>query len=135
MLVCYLTDEPGKIPAIRAALEPRHQVLARVLGQEPVFAPSGVLLVDADLRHAARVEEIKHVLHGLDTINEKLFVVHRHLHHLIAQAYALGATSVAHNAKEAASKLKQVEAAMRTAQLGSEDVPAEVGDCGQAFAA
>jgi putative nucleotidyltransferase with HDIG domain len=135
MLVCYLTDEPGKIPAIRAALEPRYSVVPRLLGHEPVFAPSGVLMVDADLREAARVAQIKGVLAELHDINEKLFVVHRHLHHLVAQAYALGATSVVHNAKEAASKLKQVEAAMRTAQLGSEDVPAEVGDCGQAFAA
>jgi len=133
MLVCYLTDEPGKIPAIRAALEPRHQVLARVLGQEPVFAPSGVLLVDADLRHAARVEEIKHVLHGLDTINEKLFVVHRHLHHLIAQAYALGATSVACSAKEAVTRLARVEATMRASNAGVECAPDRMADSSAAF--
>lgn len=56
MLVCYLTDEPGKIPAIRAALEPHYSVVPRVLGQEPVFAPSGVLMVDADLRQPTCVE-------------------------------------------------------------------------------
>src|SRR5579864_8565851 len=70
MLVCYLTDEPGKIPAIRAALEPRYPVVPRVLGQEPIFAPSGVLMVDADLREGDRVAQIKHVMRDLDAISE-----------------------------------------------------------------
>lgn len=134
MLVCYLTDEPGKIPAIRAALEPRYQVIARVLGQEPVFAPGGVLMVDADLRQAARVEKIKHVLHELHTIDEKLFVVHGHLHHLIAQAYALGATSVAHSVKEAVSRLALVEATARNARAGLECAPERIADSSAAFA-
>jgi putative nucleotidyltransferase with HDIG domain len=135
MLVCYLTDEPGKIPAIRAALEPRFPVVPRVLGQEPIFAPSGVLMVDADLREGERVEQIKHVMSDLSAISEKLFVVHRHMHHLVAQAYALGATGVVHNAKQAASKLTQVEAAMRAAEAGSEGEPAWMTDSGKAFAA
>jgi putative nucleotidyltransferase with HDIG domain len=134
MLVCYLTDEPGKIPAIRAALEPRYRVVPRVLGQEPIFAPSGVLMVDADLREGERVNQIKHVMRDLDAIGEKLFVVHRHLHHLVAQAYALGATGVVHNAKQAVSKLTEVEAAMRAAETGSECGPTWITDCGKAFA-
>ena len=135
MLVCYLTDEPGKIPAIRAALEPRFPIVPRVLGQEPIFAPSGVLMVDADLREGERVEQIKHVMSDLNAISEKLFVVHRHMHHLVAQAYALGATGVVHNAKQAASKLTQVEAAMRAAEAGAEGEPAWMTDSGKAFAA
>ncbi|MGA2057985.1 MAG: hypothetical protein ABSG88_22100 [Bradyrhizobium sp.] len=85
-------------------------------------------MVDADLRQAARVEEIKRVLHGLDTVNEKLFVVHRHLHHLIAQAYALGATSVAHSSKEAVSRLARVEATVRASQAGVECAPDRIAD-------
>jgi putative nucleotidyltransferase with HDIG domain len=134
MLVCYLTDEPGKIPAIRAALEPRYQIIAHVLGQEPVFAPSGILMVDADLRQAARVEKIKNVLDELPMISEKLFVVHRHLHHLIAQAYALGATRVVHNAKEAVSRLARVEATMRASQTAAERVPDRLADSSAALA-
>jgi putative nucleotidyltransferase with HDIG domain len=134
MLVCYITDEPGKIPAIRAALEPRYAVVPRILGHEPVFAPSGVVMVDADLREGARVAQIKDVLSGLHAIDERLFVVHRQLHHLVAQAYALGATSVVHSAKEAASKLKEVEAAVRAAQTGSDHAPTGLADCGQVFA-
>ena len=135
MLVCYLTDEPGKIPAIRAALEPHYPVVPRILGQEPIFAPSGVLMVDADLRKETCVEQIKHVMSDLDTVSEKLFVVHRHLHHLVAQAFALGATGVVHSAKQAASKLTQVETAMRAAETGSECAPTWITDCGKAFAA
>jgi putative nucleotidyltransferase with HDIG domain len=133
MFVCYLTDEPGKIPAIRAALEPRYQVIARVLGHEPVFAPSGVLMVDADLRQAARVEQIKHALRELHMIEEKLFVVHRHLHHPIAQAHALGATWVAHSATEAAIRLARVEATMRASQAAVECAPDRMADSSAAF--
>jgi putative nucleotidyltransferase with HDIG domain len=135
MLVCYLTDEPGKIPAIRAALEPRYHVIPRLLGRDPVFAPSGILLVDVDLRQPARVQKIKRVLNELHTINEKLFVVvGRQLHCLVSQAYALGATSVAHSTKEAVSRLARVEAAVRASQAGVECVPERLTDSSAAFA-
>jgi len=80
MLVCYLTDEPSKIPAIRAVLEPRHRVVPRLLGDKASFGWDGVLMVDADLRVMARVEQIKEALSGLHAISEKLFIVQRHLH-------------------------------------------------------
>ena len=65
MLVCYLTDEPSKIPAIRAALEPHHRLVPRLLGDKAPFGSDGVLMVDADLRVMARVEQIKEALSGL----------------------------------------------------------------------
>ena len=71
------------------------------LGQEPIFAPSGVLMIDADLREARRVEQIKKVMAELYAINERLFLLHRDLHQFVSQAYALGATGVVHSAKEA----------------------------------
>src|SRR5581483_4144177 len=114
--------------------EPHYSVVPRLLGHEPVFAPSGVLMVDADLREATRVAQIKDVLSELHAIDEKLFAVHRRLHHLVAQAYALGATSVVHNTKEAASKLRQVEAAARAAQPNPNIVPTGIADSGQALA-
>ena len=43
MLVCYLTDEPAKIPAIRAMLEPRYHVVPGLLGDEIAFGAGGVL--------------------------------------------------------------------------------------------
>src|SRR6202035_3577682 len=114
MLVCYLTDEPSKIPAIRAVLEPHHHIIPRLLGGDKAsFGSEGVLMVDADLRVMARVEQIKETLDELRAVSEKLFVVQRHLHHMVAQAYALGATSVVRSTREIAPKLAQIEAAAK----------------------
>ena len=113
MLVCYLTDEPSKIPAIRAVLEPHHHIVPRLLGDKVSFGSEGVLMVDADLRVMARVEQIKETLSELHAVSEKLFVVQRHLHHMVAQAYALGATSVVRSTREIAPKLAQIEAAAK----------------------
>ena len=134
MLVCYLTDEPGKIPAVRTALEPRFCVIPRVLGQEPVFAPSGVLIVDIDLRQPARVQKIKRALNELPAIDEKLFVVAgRRLRYLVAQAYALGATSVVYSPEEAVLRLVRVEKALRASKAGVESAPEGVTDSSAAF--
>src|ERR1700754_1620330 len=104
MLVCYLTDEPSKIPAIRAMLEPHHHIVPGLLGDKPPVGPDGVLMVDADLRVMARVEQIKETLSQVQAVSEKLFVVQKHLHHMVAQAYALGATSVVRSNREIAPK-------------------------------
>jgi putative nucleotidyltransferase with HDIG domain len=134
MLVCYLTDEPSKIPAIRAVLEPHHRIIPRLLGDKASFGSEGVLMVDADLRVMARVEQIKETLGELRAVSEKLFVVQRHLHHMVAQAYALGATSVVRSTREIAPKLAQIEAATKAAGKNSEPVRSETMDCAKAFA-
>src|SRR5580692_4105222 len=105
MLVHFVTDEPSKIPAIRAMLEPRYDVAPRLLGAGEMQISDGVLMVDADLRVAARVEQIRLVLRGLRSISERLFVVQSHLHHMVAQAYALGATAVVRGSREIVLKL------------------------------
>ena len=134
MLVCYLTDEPSKIPAIRAVLEPHHRIIPRLLGDKAPFGSDGVLMVDADLRVMARVEQIKETLGELRAVSEKLFVVQRHLHHMVAQAYALGATSVVRSNREIAPKLAQIEAAARASGNNSGTVRSETNDCAKAFA-
>ena len=119
MLVHFVTDEPTKIPAIRAMLEPQYHVAPQLLGSDDThFNPNSVLMVDADLRKAARVEQIKLVLRDLSCIPEKLFVVQRHLHHMVAQAFALGATAVVSRPREIIRKLAQIEIAERAAQTG-----------------
>ena len=80
---------------------------------------NGVLMVDADLRKAAPVEQIKLVLHDLRDVSERLFVVPKHLHHMVAQAFALGATSVVSRPKEIVSKLAEIEVAHKAAQAGT----------------
>ena len=56
MLVHFVTDEPTKIPAIRAILEPRYLIVPQLLGGgETQIGSSGVVMVDADLRKMVRV--------------------------------------------------------------------------------
>ena len=59
MLVYFVTDEPTKLPAIRAMLEPQHAVVPWVLdGDGTGIRSHGVLMVDIDLRQMARVDRV-----------------------------------------------------------------------------
>jgi len=117
MLVHFVTDDPAKIPAIRAMLEPRYDVCPQLLGSgDAQINSNGVLMVDADLRQVDRVEQIRLVLQDLSCISEKLFVVHNHVRSMVAQAYALGATAVVSRPKEIIVKLAEIEIAEKAAQ-------------------
>jgi putative nucleotidyltransferase with HDIG domain len=117
MRVHFITDEPTKIPVIRAMLEPQHSVDSLLLGSgDTRISASGVLMVDVDLRKFARVEQIRAVLLDMPSVHEKLFVVQNHLHHMAAQAFALGATAVVSRPKEIILKLAQIAVAERAAQ-------------------
>jgi putative nucleotidyltransferase with HDIG domain len=110
MLVHFVTDKSSKIRAIRAVLEPRHHVVPQLLGAGATPSISnGVLMVDADLRKPAPVEQIKRVLRRACSVPEKLFVVEKHLHHSVAQALALGATAVVYRPNEIMLKLAEIE--------------------------
>jgi putative nucleotidyltransferase with HDIG domain len=110
MLVYFVTDEPTKLPAIRAMLEPQHAVLPWVLnGDGTRIRSHGVLMVDIDLRQMTRVDQLKFVLQELSGIPEKLFVVHNLSRSMVAQAYALGATSIISRPKEAVLKVAEIE--------------------------
>src|SRR3954454_21198354 len=117
MLVHFVTDEPAKIPAVRAMLEPEHRVAPQLLGADNAgISSDGVLMVDADLRKAVPVEHLKLVLRDLGSVSEKLFVVQSHLHHVVAQAFALGATAVVSRPREVIPKLVQIEATQKAAR-------------------
>jgi putative nucleotidyltransferase with HDIG domain len=90
-------------------------------------------MVDADLRKAAPVEQIKRILQDLRCVSEKLFVVQRHLHHMVAQAFALGATAVVSRPREIISKLEQIEVAQKAAQAGFAVASSEISDGAAAF--
>ena len=116
MLIHFVTDEPAKIPAIRAMLEPRYHIVPQILGTGDTQSSSnGVLMVDADLRKEVRVEQIRLALLKLSRIPEKLFVVQNHLRSMVAQAYALGATSVVSRPKEIIFTLAEIEVAAKAA--------------------
>jgi putative nucleotidyltransferase with HDIG domain len=134
MLVHFVTDEPNKIPAIRAMLEPRYHIVPRLLGGgDAQVVSNGVLMVDADLRKIARVEQIRLVLRELSCIPEKLFVVQNHVRSMVAQAYALGATDVVSRPREIVSKLAQI--AEKAVQSGSGSASPEITDSAAVFAA
>jgi len=135
MLVYFVTDEPTKLPAIRAALEPQHAVVPWVLGGEGSGIRShGVLMVDIDLRQMTRVDQLKFVLQDLAEIPEKLFVVHNLSRSMVAQAYALGATAVISRPKEAVLKVAQIEAAETAEKDGAADTAVEMDEGVAAFA-
>jgi len=133
MLVHFVTDEPTKIPAIRAMLEPRYHVVPQLLGAGDTQGTSnGVLMVDADLRKEVRVEQLKLVLQRSSSVSEKLFVVQNHLRSMIAQAYALGATSVVSRPREIKIKLAEIEVAEKVANVAV--AAPEITDSAAAFA-
>jgi len=134
MLVHFVTDAPNKIPAIRAMLEPQHAVRSRVLGVADQQALSdGVLVVDADLRRPAPVEQLKAVMRDVQRVSEKLFVVQDHLRDMVAQAFALGATAVVSRPREIASKLAQVELAQRGIEPELGAPPRELAGSAESF--
>src|ERR1700704_4154657 len=117
MFVQFVTDDPTKIPAIRAILEPQHRVETQLLGEDDTKTNSnGVLMVDADLRRVDRVEQLRRVLQESSGVSEKLFVVQNHVRSMISQAYALGATAVVSRPREIILKLAQIEVAEKAAQ-------------------
>jgi putative nucleotidyltransferase with HDIG domain len=135
MLVHFVTDEPTKIPVICAMLEPRHRVVPQVLGRGGgQIGSNGVLMVDADLRKATRVEQIRLVLQQLGGVPEKLFVVQDHLRHMVAQAFALGATAVVSRPREIILKLAQIEGVEKAAQTGLAVASPDITDSAAAFA-
>ncbi len=134
MLVHFVTDEPAKIPAIRAMLEPRYRVVPQLLGDGDTQISSGVLMIDADLRKEVRVKQVRLVLQELNFVSEKLFVVQNHVRSLIAQAYALGATAVVSRPREIISKLTEIEVARKAAQGDLADASPEISDSAAAFA-
>ena len=134
MLVHFVTDEPGKIPAIRAMLEPRYHVAPKLLGiGDSQITSGGVLMVDADLRMRVRVEQIRLILQEIRCISEKLFVVRNHVRSMVEQAFALGATAVVSRPKEIISKLAQIEVAEKAALTDFAITAHEIADGAAAF--
>lgn len=134
MLVHFVTDAPNKMPAIRAMLEPQHVVRPRLLGEaDRGILSNGVLVVDADLRRAASVDQLKAIMRNLQRVSEKLFVVQSHLRDMVAQAVALGATAVISRPREMVSKLAQVELAHKTIKADSTDMPLEIATSAACF--
>lgn len=134
MLIHFITDEPTKLPAIRAMLEPRHDVVAHLLGDcDAQIGSQGALIVDVDLRQACRIERFRLALQRLSGASHRLFVVHNQCGTMVAQACALGATGVISSTKEAVFKLAQIEEGQNAGQRNVV-IPSALTDCAAAFA-
>lgn len=134
MLVHFITDEPTKLPAIRAMLDPRHELVARVIGGcDAQIGSDGVFVVDVDLRQACRIEQVRRVLQPLSGTCHKLFVVHNQVGSMVAQARALGATAVISSTKEVVFRLAYIEEAQKAGQRDLA-IPTALTDCAAAFA-
>jgi putative nucleotidyltransferase with HDIG domain len=135
MHVHFLTDEPNKIPKMRALLEPQHHVDPTIVGSNDICVRhDGVVMVDADLRKPERIEQIRSNLESLREIRERLFVVEKSMHALVVQAQALGATAIVSRPREIVIAIDRLEATMRT---GGCEVPAEsaeIADSARALA-
>lgn len=134
MLVHFITDEPNKLPAVRAVLDPRHELVARVLGGcDAQLGSHGVFVVDVDLRQACRIEQVRLVLQPLSGTCHKLFVVHNPAGAMAAQARALGATAVISSTREVVFRLAHIEEAQKAGQRDLA-LPNALTDCAAAFA-
>jgi putative nucleotidyltransferase with HDIG domain len=134
MLIHFVTDEPNKIPAIRAMLEPQYTVEPYLLGTAAEQAlRDGVLLVDADLRKAVPVGHLKTMLQDLHGISERLFVVQSHLRDMIAQAFALGATDVISQKRDIVPRLARVERAQERTRRSLVSEPPGLAACAASF--
>ena len=102
-------------------LGPEYDVEPQVLGDGSTHVIShGVLMVDADLRKAAPVEQLKTRPGTTCATSPKNCLSSRsHLHHMVAQAFALGATGVVSRPKEIVTKLAEIEVAQKAAQAGA----------------
>jgi putative nucleotidyltransferase with HDIG domain len=135
MLVHFITDEPVKIPVIQAMLEPHYDVESQVLGSgDTQIGSNAVLMVDADLSKWIRVEQVRAILLDAPPVAEKLFVVQHHLHHMAAQAFALGATAVVSRPNEIISKLAQIAVLASAARADCSDAPLKTANSAAAFA-
>jgi putative nucleotidyltransferase with HDIG domain len=134
MLVHFVTDEATKIPAIRAMLEPQYLVVCQLLESGATqINPGSILMIDADLRQMICVDQIRVVLQqDLRGIPEKLFVVKNNVRSMIAQALALGATSIVSGPKEIIFKLAQIEA--KVSKGGVANASCEIANSAAAFA-
>lgn len=135
MYVHFLTDDPAKIEKLRALLEPRHRIAPTLVGSNDIRAEDdGLLMVDADLRHPERIEQIRKDLRTLGDMRERLFVVERSVRALVVQAQALGATGILSHPRQIVVRIAQIETAIHNGLPPASAASPELMASAQAFA-
>ncbi len=95
MPVHLVADNPAKLAAIRAVIEPKFPVTSELLGG--TTAQRGdvqALVVKADLRTIENICAIKKIINSLRKVRTRIFLIDETAHLHVSQAYALGATRV-----------------------------------------
>jgi putative nucleotidyltransferase with HDIG domain len=95
MLIHVIADTSARLEGIRATLERKHAVTSELLrGLSARRGNAEALVVKADLRSIENICALKKLLPSLKGMEKRVFLVEDSAHLSIAQAYALGATSV-----------------------------------------
>lgn len=135
MHVHFLTDEPNKIPKMRALLEPQHCVDPTIVGSNDIrVRHDGVVMVDVDLRRPDRIELIRKDLVALSEIRERLFVVEKSMRAMVVQALALGATGIVSRPAEIVTAIDRLEITKRQERGEITAAPEGIADSARAFA-
>jgi putative nucleotidyltransferase with HDIG domain len=135
MHVHFLTDEPNKIPKVRALLEPEHHVEPTILGRDALQAvPEAILMVDADLRRRDRIEQIKKDMLVLSDVRERLFVVEKSMRAMVVQAHALGATGILARPQEIVTRIEEIKVTRQNEAKATASETAEINESARAIA-
>jgi len=109
MAVHVIADTSAKLAGVRGVLERKHVVTSELLrGLGVQRSNVDALVVKADLRTIENICALKKVLAAMKGVEKRVFLVEDSAHLSIAQAYALGATSVLPGVLNPAKLLKEI---------------------------
>src|SRR5690349_2102885 len=109
MAVHVIADTSAKLAGVRGVLERKHVVTSELLrGLGVQRSNVDALVVKADLRTIENICALKKVLTAMKGVEKRIFLVEDSAHLSIAQAYALGATSVLSGVLNPARLLKEI---------------------------
>jgi len=109
MAVHVIADTSARLAGVRAVLERKHVVTSELLrGLGVQRSNVDALVVKADLRTIENICALKKVLAAMKRVEKRVFLVEDSAHLSIAQAYALGATSVLTGPLNQARLLKEI---------------------------
>lgn len=119
MPVHVIADTSARLAGVRAVLERKHVVTSELLrGLEVQRSHVDAIVVKADLRTIENICALKKVLAAMKRVEKRIFLVEDSAHLSIAQAYALGATTVLSGPLDQARLLKEIRD-----QVTATDVP------------
>lgn len=109
MLIHVISDTTTRLAGVRAVLERKHAVTSELIGGLSVQRSNiQALVVKVDLQAIETICALKKILASLSRVQKRIFLVENAAHLSIAQAYALGATSVLYGPLNPARLFKEI---------------------------